>query len=299
MVSTDILQLKRMIELKPTIDQLAEEECLNITENEWRRLREILKILRHSYDVFLLLQRANSTLSDFYAAWLEMQYVLEEIAETNDDALAKAMIDAMCSKKHESFIRGPLLQSSVFLDPRVKNLLLCESEQNLLARMNLTKVYERFLKPKDNTLHTRPDAIEHLIEKVASYANLTKRLSTVKQPASNIQDDNSSDEVESPTISQHLESFSKVDVVNMCVPVFEYWESNKSAFPVLYGLAKIVYSVPITTISMNKTLSALEFVLTQLNGNFANTLIEDIAIIKANADLFHEVASEELGAILE
>lgn len=291
-----------MIELKAFIDELSErekkekeekrEDCLLLTENEWNRLRAIVNVLRHPYDVTILLQRVNLSPSDFYAAWLEMQFILEGIVETTGDELAKAIIDAMGMQKHEHLLKNPLIKASVFLDPRVKNFL--SEEQKAQAKNNLIKLYDRILKFNLNRKQqheTREDA-NGPAEEIGAYKHLAKRMRTLhtipttQKASRNSHDGNSS-------ILQHLDSFSTSPAAAMEISVLDYWERNKGKLPELFELAKVVHAASVTETSVERMFSTLKFVFSSLRGNLEENLLEDIILIKSNADLFYGIVSEE------
>lgn len=289
--------MKRLLEIKELTAVVTQnDEELLLTENEWKRLEQIVHVLRHPYHVTQLLQRSNLTLSDFYAAWLELKFVLQEIHDTDStNKLAANILNAMNADKHEHLIRNPLMQCSIFLDPRVKNDLLRNSERNLLARLNLTKLYERFTQSKNNTIQPFGALcdLDSSDEKITSYSNLTRYMSILD--CSNPHPESSDTTTKAkPDIAQLLDDFSKTKAITMSVSVLDYWEENKLSFPELYELAKIVFSVPLTETSVRHTFSALKFVFSELKGNYADEFLEDIMIIKLNKDLFYEIASEEL-----
>lgn len=287
--------MKRLLEIKELIAVVTQnDEELLLTANEWRQLKQIVHVLRHPYHVTQLLQRSNLTLSDFYAAWLELKFVLQEIHDSDSsNKLAANILNAMNADKDEHLIRNPLMQCSIFLDPRVKNDLLRNSERNLLARLNLSKLYERFTQSKNNTIQPLGALcdLDSSDEKITSYSNLTRYMSILD--CSNPHPESKTTKAK-PDIAQLLDDFSKTKAIPMSVSVLDYWEENKLSFPELYELAKIVFSVPLTETSVRHTFSAIKYVFSELKGNYADEFLEDIMIIKLNNDLFYEVASEEL-----
>lgn len=195
-----------------------EEPKLILSEDEWKRLKAIVKILRHPYNVTQLLQQTNFTLSDFYAAWLELKFTLRNICELNsNEDLAQCILDAMDEKKNEQLIRNPSLRCSVFLDPRLKNLLVCDRERHLLASLHLSKLFHRFTQ-KNNTELAFSENLDDSDEKITSFSNLSQHMSALDcSLAAPVCIDNKKNKAVG--ISQLLDDFAKTKSVAMSVPV--------------------------------------------------------------------------------
>lgn len=119
-----ILQLERFVELRAIIDELAKTDAsLFVLDEEWETIKLIVKILHKPFRVTELLQKVNYTLSDFYAAWLQLKLYFGNLASKKNE-LAQCLSKAMNAAKHCHLLENPLLLCSVFLDPRVKGILL-------------------------------------------------------------------------------------------------------------------------------------------------------------------------------
>lgn len=291
-----ILQLKRLLELKEFVSELAENDInLFLSEAEWKLLKKIVSILRHPYNVTVLLQRVNLTLSDFYAAWLELKLMLQQIVETDTD-LAYCILNAMNHKKHDHLLRNPLMQCNVYLDPRVKNDLLRNREQSVMAKVYLTKLFERITKTKNHQNQHDEDFadLENSDENITAFNNLTKYMSELDGLNSDAVSHNDNNKTPD-SISKLLTNFSILKTVPMNVSIFDYWEQHKSEYPELYELAKVVFAVPVTQTSVERSFSCLSFVFNKYRGNLSEKILEDIMLIKLNKDLYYEVTLEELG----
>lgn len=277
------------------IDVLAQKDkSLLLTEDEWTHLNEIVKVLRHPYHVTQLLQRVNFTLSDFYAAWLELQFVLQEIFEKDStNKLAESILNATNEDKHEHLIRNPSLLCSVFLDPRVKSALLCDRKQSDVAMKHLSELYNRLkrIENDNNQPSGSLDDLDSSDDKISAYSKISEYMTHLERSAPVGE---SSKRDKKPDIYQLLNDFSKIDSIPMNISILEYWEKKQFNFPELFELAKIVHAAPVTEASVERTFSILRFVFSALRGNLAEELLEDIMLIQENKDLFYEVASEEL-----
>lgn len=96
------------------------------------------------------------------------------------------------------------------------------------------------------------------------------------------------------SIMDALNSFEKEKSEPMGSNLFEYWENNKNKFPQLYQLAKIVHAFPPAQASCERTFSTLAFIFNKYRSQLSEKILEDILIVKLNADLLPQVFEEEI-----
>lgn len=282
------LKLKRALELKPVIDELAAGRPeLRLTESEWQKIKEIADVLHHPCHVTQLLQNVNYTMSDFYAVWNQLKLLFSTLAPKVN--LAERLLEQMKDKKHDRIVNNPLVLCSVFLDPRFKGLILKSPEQTYVAKLYLAQLWERqsrFEKKKN------PDEdVEVEIPSEFNFELLEHFMAQGINADSEAFQDNQPDNV---NIMDLLNDFGTQNPEPMGSSVFEYWENHKYKFPQLYQLAKIVHAVPPAQASCERTFSTLAFIFNKYRSLLSGKILEDILIIKLNADLLPEVFEEEI-----
>lgn len=282
------LQLKRAVELRPIITELAERDPnLLITENEWRIIRETVNLLHHPYHVTLLLQKINYTMSDFYAAWNQLKLLFTSLAPNN--ALAGKLDAQMNKEKIDRLLTNPLILGSVFLDPRVKAMIIQNREQCFVTKIYLSQLWSRVAEfekknlPATPSISTESDSQEipllftfDLLEKYMNEDQPTEPMS----PNVNIMD--------------KLKEFESVPKEPMTTNIFKYWEENKERFPELYQLARIVHGAPPAQASCEQTFSQLTFVFNRYRAKLSERMLQNIMLIRLNKVLYHKIAEEEI-----
>lgn len=97
---------------------------------------------------------------------------------------------------------------------------------------------------------------------------------------------------EPDTITQTLTDFIGT-TVNVKKPILEYWEENKFRNPILYKLSQIIYAVPPTQTTVERSFSALPLILTSLRTNISDTNLNNILLIRSNSRLLKELNSKD------
>lgn len=260
---------------------------LFLSSDEWKEVEELVDILRHPYHVTMLLQRDDFTMADFYAAWSWIELKLR--MQHSNHLLAKCIAKSMDSKKHEHLVQNPLMYCSVYMDPRFKAEMAGDLQKKYLARMFLSKLWERI-----NDRNRQDESDENMRANTSTafdYSFVTKYLSNLNcatGPSS----------TRSTRIEELLNAYENEKSEDMNVSVLDFWEKKKEDSPELYKLAMIVHAVPATQASVERTFSTLTFVFSKLRGRLSAKLLENIMLIKLNKDLFDAVLSDELNTFL-
>ena len=66
------------------------------------------------------------------------------------------------------------------------------------------------------------------------------------------------------------------------VNILHYWHVKADELPVLSKLASIVQAVPATQVSVERSFSALKFILSDERSNLNSSNLENILIVKLN-----------------
>lgn len=287
-----LLQLKRFLELQKIIDKLAvNNESLFVSEEEWNEIKVITAILRQPFLVTQMLQKVNVTLSDFYAAWLQLKIYYKSLALKGNE-LAQCLLEAMNEEKYDHLIENSLMLCSVFLDPRLKGILLKNRDKTLATKLYLMQLWKRhcsFEKArKDVDVHETQEEI--LTE--FDFSLLERHMENVDFSGEEISHENNS----TINISALLNEFENVAPVSISISVLKWWEENKHRYPELYALAKIVHAVPASQASCERCFSIVTFVYSRYRTNLTEEHLDAILLTKFNKDLVYLVKQEELDA---
>lgn len=258
---------------------------VNLTENEWKALEKIVEVFDSAYLLTKQLQKTACTLSDFYGSWLRMEMAVRKCLnsaandEDEDDEilldLPQRMLEAM-DRYRDRLLNNPMLLAAVFLDPRFSSYL--KVPYKTLAVAKLVKLYEEIRKRKLDTAGAQDeDDLEcYLAEIGGNYEGFT----------------------DGPKLHDLLEQFTQQPPEKSKVDVLDYWEQNKTAKPELYLLSRVVFCVAPTQAATERANSGLSFVFTRYRSNLGQTKLEDILVVRSNADLFDCIVRERLEKFL-
>lgn len=71
--------------------------------------------------------------------------------------------------------------------------------------------------------------------------------------------------------------------------VWQHWMGRKTSHPQLYEVAKVIFAVPSTQVSVERAFSALGLVLTERRTRLSETSLSNILLIKLNIWLFDNI----------
>lgn len=119
--SSTYYMLERLLQLKDfykSIMSLLPSNC-RLSDTEWQALEGILGILKFFESLTTKLQSVQFTMSDFYAAWIELKCEMESMSgiELVDNILVQMQF------REEEFLKNDVVYSCVYLDPRYQILL--------------------------------------------------------------------------------------------------------------------------------------------------------------------------------
>lgn len=250
-----------------------------LSDSEWIDVQKIVDVLSHPYQVTQLLQKNDFTLSDFYAAWLELKLRLQH----SNHKLAKCLVECMSALKHNHLLQNPLMHCSIFMDPRIKCDLVRDLQKSYVTKAYLSKLYDRVNEISSRSGSHNDMPTDNSTNKF-QYSFLTEYLNTLQC---------SEADKTSSNIMKLLDDFESSPSEKLNISILDFWEKKKNEWPELYRLASIVHAVPATQSSVERTFSTLTFVFGKLRSNLASEILEDIMVIKLNSDIFRTLTVEE------
>lgn len=111
---------------------------LSLSEEEWKKIHDIVEALGPVYAATIKLQGSQLLLGDFYKLWIQLKIEVEQI----NSSAAKNLLN--CLKVRERLIlNNDIVNAAVFLDPRLK--LLLSVEEKAAAKKHLKNIAKRML----------------------------------------------------------------------------------------------------------------------------------------------------------
>ncbi|XP_065318758.1 uncharacterized protein LOC135926756 [Gordionus sp. m RMFG-2023] len=208
------------------------------------------------------------TLTDFYAAWLRCCIELEK----NPNHFAQLLYSCL-KNREERFIKNEILLAAIYLDPRYKVLL--SDDDKICAKKHLVNLWRRIKSlttpilsddiSSDEVIEQEDD-LEKLIQLKERQEKILKRGPTIAEKS----------------IGTIITGFSDYKRLDKKENILHFWESAKLEHPELYILSKILFAVPATQVSVERSFSHLKFILSPHRSRMSEQLLEDIMLIRLN-----------------
>lgn len=274
--------LQRIQYLKPFILSMsANDSKLNklcSSNFEWAQLDTLCKALLPAKVCTKLLQSEQLTLTDFYGAWLTCKIKTQSLGTSFSNNLAQCFV---IREKH--IMNNKVLLSAIYMDPRFKNMLT--QEQSSIAIDHLIKVWVHLkeLKQKEielddlmtnQTIEVNEDSIEASDELKMFLQSKDEELSS----SFNSSQGSVTNRIETALKSYYIEQKRLSHKLN----ILKFWKQMNTTYPELSELAKTIFSVPSTQVSVERLFSGLKFILSPFRTSVTSKNLEDQLLIRTN-----------------
>lgn len=247
-----------------------------LNNSEWIEVESLMSTLKPFAIATKNLQSPTTTLSDYYGMWFNLKLKMER--QSRISLLAEHLFTEL--KAFEYTVDTPIMHAALYMDPRY-NILLTE-EQKIKAIDLLESFYHR-IEPTNNN-HSTPDR-----EDESSLDELSIFISRIRSQAP-VAANMNTDERSHSDIKRLLLEFD--DQTDLTKSVLTFWEENKFTKPELYKLANIIFSIPPTQSSVERTFSALALILTPLRTQLSDKVLSEILVIRLNKPIYLLAISE-------
>lgn len=277
------------------------EKIFRFILHRWSAIEEILKILKVFYDVTIRLQRVQYTLSDFYGDWLLCELKIQKlmsntVKETN---LSEKFVWSMDKRKGD-LIKNRAMLCAIFLDPRFR-LNLTTPEVALVKHL-LEDTWVQVQKLKGTRQDTNTNA--HDLQETSDDL-LESFLSQESNPPLDSLSNTNTNNGGSPDYSKSKADFMimvcnyelNTSRIHHSNSVLDFWQNSKQMYAELYEVAMIYLSIPPTQSTVERSFSTLSFIYNSRRSKLSLKTLENIIIIKLNADLALNIFAEDLNEI--
>lgn len=249
-------------------------------------LTEVVDVLQTVYDATIAIQNPAFTLSDFYCCWIRIQMRLQRMNSNSSKVtdLADILLEDLKNRKN-ALLEHPAMLCAIFLDPRVHRELESDAVEYKIAKMTLADLNERIFKSKgEPSKDNDPNANDSLEE----YFNQQVEL------------ENDAEQYRRTQFVESLDHFHRCVQIMKFEPIqtiSEFWEKNKLLFPALYDVACVINAIPPTQATVERAFSTLKFVFGELRTMLDQGRLEDILMIKLNADMADIINQSDIDKI--
>lgn len=285
-----IFQIDRLLELREFCENLSRvNSAFDISNEVWSKISEFYEGLKMVADKMLEFQKADLTLSDAYAQWIDLKENLKSI--TKETSFIVRLIAGM-EEREKTLFHNSLTWASVSLDPRIQLLLSPTQKVDaaLFLRILNGRIQRAYLQPSGSLTQPEPEQQPQSSSSVDSTKNKKKSnsyagLESVLRSAE-IDIENNNVMQPDHRLTIEIEMFQKSPRVSMKKSIHEFWRESRKKFPILYDLVCIIMSVPPTEVSVERNFSKLKFVLNRLRSSLSDAELENFLNLSLNSDLF-------------
>lgn len=286
--------MNRLLDLqtfcRSTVAQKGLKDVL-LTNTEWEEVKHIVMILAPFNKYTKCLQSTNVTLSDFFGYWTMLRIKLVK----SEDVLSKNLLVEM-NIHHEILMDNPTITGAVYLDPRYQRGL---QDKKPLALHFLTNLYLKMKKVESHVdpendeepelSHAHDIGDEEAVDKSDSFEDMNSYLNTCSTVYGGLTEyTDQPDKSEKDFITDLLTDFDGANE-SLKSSIWEIWEKLKTKHPELYQLATVVFSIPPTQTTVERSFSALALVLTSHRTRLNDLTLQHILLIRLNQDIYHDL----------
>lgn len=278
--------LERVQYLKPFILNMSANDSklnkLSMSNFEWQQVDALCKALLPAKICTKKLQSEQLTLTDFYGAWLTCKIQTQSLNTNFSNNLSQCLII-----REQHIMNNKVLLSAIYLDPRFKNMLT--QEQSTIAIEHLINVWVHIkelekkeiefvgsmknptIEDNDNGLASMNDSdeLETFLQEKDNESSLSFNSPTQGSTATRI---------EAALKSYYLDQKRLSHKLN----VLKFWKQMETTYPELAELAKTIYSVPSTQVSVERLFSGLKFILSPYRTSVSSKNLEDQLLVRTN-----------------
>ncbi|XP_060860443.1 uncharacterized protein LOC132937895 [Metopolophium dirhodum] len=191
-------------------------------------------------------------------------------------------------------MNNKVLLAAIFLDPRFK-VTLSEIQYDI-AISHLISIWVYL---KDNKINSK-DNHESMEDQIAESDNF--EFNQNSDPLEQFLQERESVEVVScssqNSTSTVIENLLKTYYLNQKrlsykINILQFWKSMEDTYPELYILAKIVFAVPSTQVSVERLFSGLKFILSPYRSNITSKNLENQLIVRTNRLFEKKIITKE------
>lgn len=205
---------------------------------------------------------------------------------------AKIFMQKILIRERE-LLNYPAMLCAVYLDRRYRHELK-NTEHIEIAKRTLANHYERILSQRPKSQSEDQPEPESAVDSFEEYLRQSDE-SFNQPPTVSIAEEEIFNRGAFMEMLQEYEQ--NVTRQHHALSLFDDWESLKPKYPELYQLATIIYGIPPTQVTVERSFSAMSFVCNAKRSQLAHSMLENILTIKLNKELVNEINERDMQAL--
>lgn len=198
-------------------------------------------------------------------------------------------------KREKDLLNYPAMLCAIYLDRRYRKELK-NVEHIEIAKRTLANHYERLLSQQPKQLPEEQPEPEITVDSFEEYLRQSDEttLSTPEFAVSSAIDEGFDRGAFMKMLQKYEQNVSRK---HHALSLFEDWEILKAEYPELYQLAMILYGIPPTQVTVERSFSAMAFVFNVKRAQLAQAMLENILTIKLNKELVIKINERDMQAL--
>lgn len=245
------------------------------------------------FDATIAIQAPDFTLSDFFCSWLKIQIRLQRKVK---DAVCQTQLASVLLKnlnfRKIALLNHPAMLCAIYLDPRVYKEL--NDKEIMIAKTSLADLHEKIVElksnPTDSSMNSVNDSLEEYFRQRDGSINNSNNVSDTRVEFMQTLD-NFRSALQNNSLKRKQ---GKAAAPNDVFSIFEFWEKQKMLYPLLYQVASVIFAIPPSQATVERSFSALNYLFTNRRCGLKPSLLEDCLMIKLNADIAQAVNGRDL-----
>ncbi|XP_032830498.1 uncharacterized protein LOC116954144 [Petromyzon marinus] len=254
---------------------------LVLSHGAWERLRDLLAALKPARAAAESFRSGQLTIGDFYGAWLKCHLDTASVGSEFSHPLACAM-----KRREKQLLGNDAVVAAVYMDPRY-GVLLTDGESER-AQRHLRRAWAAmgprggrasFDTPDERSpedpgagaagTYGECDELERLLQ--------AKESDSHRKPGGRPGADDGADDVAAALQALDGEPRLKKDA-----NVLVHWEGWRYSKPELFRLSQVALAVPVAHASVERAVSALDFILSPNRCDLDSQTLDDILMVRLN-----------------
>jgi len=274
--------LNRLLNLKDFCTNLHDSiPQLKLSSTDWISIQNLVNILEPAHEATASLQQQQISMSDFFQIWTKCKIKVQKMNTTSSKIFEKCLED-----RSTVILESNPLISCMYLDPRYQMLL--SNPQKAKAKLHILKIHEYINRNKN--MAEKVNQSEHELNNIVCVSTSEEedddieKLLKEKEKTLGPNFDKVADQINDnqKQIKHNIEAFDNIKRLPKTENPLLFWENRKNIDPDLYKIAKIVFAVPPTQVSVERAFSALKFIMADNRERLGEDVLENILLLKLN-----------------
>lgn len=274
-------QLKDFLRLQPHWENIKEidYDFLVVDDEFWEQNEELVAVLEYPYLATKAMEQRNFCYTDLYLWSKRISLALDEIIADGPRFEFARVLRANLMEREKNLFNTPIFMAAMYLDPRFK--LQMGHAQSEIAVETLHQLNKQLnWKPLPSPAPTL-NSIDRQIE--------AEILGNVQAMQCDVQI--------RTELTLVMSNYNAVRVTDINRNAIIFWRENKTIYPQLYELAKVVFSIASSISETERTFSAFSYIYNVRRMNLLPKNVTNILMIRLNRDLFEQIKETKINSI--